>query len=247
MPAGRPAEVHIKGGPEFGLALQPMTEGEVRALVSDFCAVKWAVIAKEQKDSGDSITTSREVERAIRNMSGLVRRRETVAGKVTYHDPMNDLVRSSTSEEEFRTRLLGLMNLSERTQRELWYDSSSRKHPMEWVTETFKAVNNGRLKDVSLPRSIDLLIPSFGRAFGELEIAVIDTKGVDYVAVREDLDTRLKDLYLRIVFCSRFNDAPCMSERVRFSTYATRFPPSSAWTLERWQFLRFRAQRRLAP
>ena len=57
---------------------------------------------------------------------------------------------------------------------------------MEWVTETFKAVNNGRWKDVSLPRSIDLLIPNFGRSFGELDIVVIDTKGVDDVAVREE-------------------------------------------------------------
>lgn len=206
-------EVHIKGGPEFGLSLQPMSESEVRALVSDFCAVKWALSSNEQKDAGDSIGISREVERAIRNMSGLVRRRETVGGKSTYPDPIQELVLASTSEEEFRTRVLGLMNLPERTQRELWYDSSTRKHPMEWITETFKAVNNGRLRDVSLPRSIDLLVPNFGRAFGELEITVIDTKGVDDVAVREDLDIRLKDARTTIIFCTRFNDAPGMSAR----------------------------------
>ena len=107
-----------------------------------------------------------------------------------------------------------LMNLDDRTRRELWYDSSTRKHPMEWVTETFKAVNNGRLKDVPLPKNIDLLIPNFGRAFGELDITVIDTKGVDDVAVREDLDHRLKDPRTAIVFCSRFNDAPGTSTRL---------------------------------
>jgi hypothetical protein len=35
----------------------------------------------------------------------------------------------------------------------------------EWVMETFKAVNNGRLKQVPLPSSIDLLVPDFGRSF----------------------------------------------------------------------------------
>jgi transcriptional regulator with XRE-family HTH domain len=206
-------EVHIKGGPEFGLSLLPMSENEVRALVSDFCTARWMVATKEQKESGESVGTSREVERAIRNMSGLLRRRETIDGKPTYVDPVQDLIRASTSEEEFRTQVLSLMSLPDRTQRELWYDSSTRKHPMEWITETFKAVNNGRLKEVSLPRSIDLLVPNFGRSFGDLEIKVIDTKGVDDVAVREDLDARLKDSRTAIVFCSRFNDAPGTTAR----------------------------------
>ena len=60
---------------------------------------------------------------------------------------------------------------------------SVRVHPMEWVTESFKEVNNGRLKDVSLPRNIDLIIPDFGRSFGEFTISVIDTKGVDEITL----------------------------------------------------------------
>lgn len=220
-------EVHIKGGPEFGISLLPMSDAEMRELVSDFCAAKWAVHTSEQRDASESIGISREAERAIRNMSGLGRRRETVDGKTVYHDPVADMVNSSNSEDEFRTRVLTLMNLDDRTRRELWYDSSTRKHPMEWVTETFKAVNNGRLKDVPLPKSIDLLIPNFGRAFGELDITVIDTKGVDDVAVREDLDHRLKDPRTAIVFCSRFNDAPGTSTRVLLQhmrqTFSERF------------------------
>ena len=174
----------------------------------------------EQRETGESIGISREAERAIRNMSGLGRRRQTVDGKTVYHDPVAGLVKSSSSEDEFRTRVLALMNLDDRTLRKLWYGSSTRKHPMEWVTETFKGVNNGRLKDVPLPKSIDLLIPNFGRTFGELDITVIDTKGVDDVAVREDLDHRLKDPRTAIVFCSRFNDAPGTSTRVLLQAHA---------------------------
>lgn len=220
-------EVHIKSGPEFGISLLPMSDVEMRELVSDFCAAKWAVHTSEQREAGETVGISREAERAIRNMSGLGRKRETVDGKVVYHDPVGDLAKASSSEDEFRTRILTLMNLDDRTRRELWYDSSTRKHPMEWVTETFKAVNNGRLKDVPLPKSIDLLIPNFGRAFGELDITVIDTKGVDDVAVREDLDHRLKDPRTTIVFCSRFNDAPGTSTRVLLQhmrqTFSERF------------------------
>jgi transcriptional regulator with XRE-family HTH domain len=208
-------EVHVKRGPEFGISIVPMTENEQRQFVADFCAAKWMLInAADQRDTTESVGVSREIERAIRNMSGLGRRRETKNGKVVYHDPATELARSCANEEEFRTRLLGLIGFSDRTCRELWYDSSTRKHPMEWVTDTFKAVNNGRLKDVPLPRSIDLLIPNFGHDAGELQISLIDTKGVDDVAVREDLDVRLKDPRSAVVFCSRFNDAPGTSTQL---------------------------------
>lgn len=74
-------------------------------------------------------------------------------------------------------------------------------------------MNNCRLAEVLLPTSIDLIIPEFGRSFGELEISVIDTRGVDDVTVREDLDLRLKDSRTAVVFCSRFNDAPGVTSR----------------------------------
>lgn len=201
-------EVHIKRGPEFGISLLPMPEGELRELVSDFCAARWAVLKGKLKESADTPNVGREHDRAIRNMSGLTRRRSIKDGKVEYFDPVTDLVSASASEDELRTRILELMNLPERSRRELWYDSATRQHPMEWVMKTFREVNNGRLADVSLPSNIDLIIPDFGRSFGEMEISVIDTKGVDDVAVREDLDLRLKDPRTAVVFCTRFNDAP---------------------------------------
>ncbi len=52
-----------------------------------------------------------------------------------------------------------------------------------------------------------------GKTFGEFEITVVDTKGVDDVAVREDLDHRLKDPRTSVVLCSRFNDAPGTSAK----------------------------------
>jgi len=67
---------------------------------------------------------------------------------------------------------------------------------------------------VPLPKSIDLLIPNLGRSFGELDVTVIDTRGIDDVPVREDLDQRLKDPRTAIVFCSRFNDSPGNSTRM---------------------------------
>jgi transcriptional regulator with XRE-family HTH domain len=207
-------EVHAKRGPEFGLSLLPMSDGELRQLVADFCASKWLTRSTGAKDpDAETVGVSSEADRAIRNMSGLLRRREMTDGKIVYYDPVQNVMRPCTSEDEFRTRILELMHLPERTQRELWYDSATRKHPMEWAAEVFKAVNNGRVKNISLPRSIDLLVPDFGRNFGELEVTIIDTKGVDDVAVREDLELRLKDARTAVVFCCRFNEAPGTATR----------------------------------
>lgn len=205
-------EIHIKNGPEYGVSVLPLPDSEVRALVADFCAAKWFLHSTEANKAGEpceKISISREVERAIRNMAGLTTSREITAEKKPIrHDPIVDIAKECESEEEFRTRVLGLLDLPSRNRREIWYESTQRKHPMEWLTETFKAINNGRLKDVPMPKTVDLMIPDFCSDFGELDVTVIDTKGIDDIAVREDLDLRLKDPRTTVVFCSRFNDAP---------------------------------------
>lgn len=220
-------EVHIKSGPEFGVSVLPMEDSDLTDLVSDFCAAKWATMHRKEGESSETPQVSREVERAIRNMSGLVRRRTTVDAKPSYHDPVQDLIRDCQGEDDFRARVLGAMNLPERTNTEIWYESGTRKHPSEWMREVFRAVNNGRMADVPLPKSIGLIVPDFGKSFGEFEITVVDTKGVDDVAVREDLDLRLKDQRTSVVLCSRFNDAPGTSAKALLQhmkqTFSERF------------------------
>ncbi len=220
-------EVHIKNGPAFGLSVFPMDDSDLTDLVSDFCAAKWAATNRKEDESSETPQVSREIERAIRNMSGLVRRRNVVDGKTSYNDPIHDLIRDCQGEDEFRARVLEFMNLPERTNTEIWYESGTRRHPSEWMRETFRAVNNGRMADVPLPRSIGLIVPDFGRAFGEFEITVVDTKGVNDVAVREDLDQRLKDPRTSVVLCSRFNDAPGTSAKALLQhmkqTFSERF------------------------
>lgn len=206
-------EVRVRRGPEHGLSIQPLSDSELRGLVADFCAAKWIAAKSDDKGLREAAAVSRETERAIRNMTGLTRKPQREGGKTTYHDPVQDLVGGCANEDEFRTRVFELMRPGERTRRDIWYEPSLGAQPMEWLAKTFREVNNGRLPDVSLPRSIDLVIPSFGREFGELDITVIDTKGVDDVAVREDLDLRLRDPRTAAVFCCKFNDAPGVSSK----------------------------------
>ena len=207
-------EVHVRSGPEFGISVLPMDVSDLTHMVSDFCAAKWATIRKEQNEGSETPRVGREIERAIRNMSGLARERKTPRdGKTRYHDPIPGLVGDCQGQDELCARVLDGMGLPGRTNTEIWFPSGRGQHPFEWIRDTFRDVNNGRMRDVPLPRNIGLLVPGFGKSFGEFEITVIDTKGVDDVAVREDLDSRLRDLRTSVVLCCRFNDAPGTSSK----------------------------------
>ena len=109
-------EVYIKRGPEFGISIVPMTEPNC-VLVADFCTAKWLGFSGD-KPNGETLSVSREADRAIRNMAGLNRRRETLEGKVTWRDPVIDLARACGSEEEFkRAFLVSWPSMPERTVR----------------------------------------------------------------------------------------------------------------------------------
>ena len=223
-------EVHVRSGPEFGISVLPMDVSDLTHMVSDFCAVKWATIRKEQNEGSETPRVGREIERAIRNMSGLARERKTPRdGKTRYHDPIPGLVGDCQGQDELCARVLDSMGLPGRTNTEIWYPSGRGHHPFEWIRDTFRDVNNGRMRDVPLPRNISLLVPGFGKSFGEFEITVIDTKGVDDVAVREDLDSRLRDPRTSVVLCCRFNDAPGTSSKALLDhmrqTSSERFDP----------------------
>ncbi|WP_246693768.1 helix-turn-helix transcriptional regulator [Methylobacterium sp. WL18] len=226
-------EVHIKKGPEFGVSVVPLSDVEMRQRISDFCNVTWNSVSSDAQDpAGEIARVSKEMDRALRNMAQLNRRTDTATGKKLTVDPAADLARSCESEAEFRARVIERMLLPERTRRELWYNSATHKHPMEWVKEVFSAINKGQIGDVPLPETIDLLVPNFGKSFGDLELTLIDTKGVEDHAVREDLEARLKDPRTAVVFCSGFNDAPgpttgALLKHMR-ETFAEGFDPGKA-------------------
>jgi transcriptional regulator with XRE-family HTH domain len=201
-------EVHIKDGPEYGISIVPMPEAEMSDLVRDFCASRWLSLTGADKDGDDTVNVSQEIERAIRNMSGLTRTRKRIEGKLETTDPLKALAEQFSSEDAFRASVYERLKLPARTKRALWRNPGSDPAPEQWLRDTFRAVNNGRVAEMALPKSIDLMIPRFSEQFGPFNVTVVDTKGVDDIAVREDLDLRLRDARTVSVFCSRFNDAP---------------------------------------
>lgn len=213
-------EVHIVQGPGYGLLIEPMSESELRREVMEF-----AILLKDPPEtasgqddsSGQVIGTSKEVDRAIRNMSGLtktIRREKDPDGKrrrVT-EDPAEELANVVAGTSEFVVEILSRMNLERRTRRELWYpEATTDKEPMAWLKENFELINNGRYPDFLIPKRMEIFVPWPVLGEDSLSIRIIDTKGVDRTADRADIGRLLSEPSSVVVMCSPFNALPSPS------------------------------------
>ena len=213
-------EVHIAQGPAYGLFIEPMSESELRREVSEFATLLKdpPVSPQGQEDSGGQVIgTSKETERAIRNMSGLTkkfRRENGPDGKrisVT-EDPAEKLGKGSASTSEFVVEILARMKLERRTRRELWYPAETAdKEPLVWLKEHFELLNNGRHTAFSIPKRMEILVPQPVLCEDSLSIRIIDTKGVDRTADRADIGKLFSEPGTVVVMCSDFNAIPSPS------------------------------------
>ena len=78
------------------------------------------------------------------------------------------------------------------------------------MKSTFEQINNGRHPEFSLPRRIDLIVPHL-LEIDDLDVSIIDTRGIDQPSARADLEALLEDPHTVSILCSGFNDAPSQS------------------------------------
>lgn len=212
-------EVHLVQGPQYGLIVEPMGENEIRREVlefTDFLMPSSETRQEEETGDLDSHGTSKEIERAIRNMSGLTKsvRRETKPDgkrvRVTV-DSAKKLAEDSADSDALAVEILARMELQKRTRRELWYSESSSEEPLLWLQKNFAQVNNGRHPEFSIPERIEITVPQQILEEESLSIRIIDTKGIDRTAERRDLEEHFSAPNTIVVLCSSFNDAPSTS------------------------------------
>ena len=226
-------EVHLVQGPEYGILVEPVSESELRREVSEFAQYLMRPSQSGgESGPGDQEThgTSKEIERAIRNMSGLrnVRvRREDGSRQTADH--------ASNLAQEFKSggrdanalaiEVLSRINLHLRTRRELWYSEMSGKAPLRWLRDIFLQVNNGRHPEFSLPKRIEVIVPKPILEEDSLSIRLVDTKGIDGNAERKDLEFHLNEPNSITLLCSRFNDAPSiMAQQILDRAVQGQFP-----------------------
>lgn len=210
-------EVHITQGPNFGTRIVPRSEDSIRKDVEDFADYMFRISRPEMADSdaddedGDPLGISKEVVRAIRNMAGLTEKRKEENGRRIRIDPAKDLALQYGNAQELSIQILTRMNLPRRKRRDAWYPNDSPHPPTHWLQQVFSELNNGRNPEFTLPEKIEVVVPAPVFESGDLPLRLIDTKGIDQTAERQDLWSHLEDSRTLCVLCSRFNDAPEVS------------------------------------
>jgi len=209
-------EVHVLSGSEYEIRIEPRTDEEIRTDIRDFAVnLLSAIDVKKSVDrddaDNDSQGISKEIQRALRNMSGLIRRSEKQAvGKPIRTDKAKELAQQFPEERDLIIEIMARMELHKRDRRSVLYNSSTGKPPLKWLKDTFELINNGRHPDFTLPKRIEVVVKDQLLEHSECLVRIIDTKGIDNkeTAARPDLEGHLKDLHTITVLCSGFNDAP---------------------------------------
>jgi transcriptional regulator with XRE-family HTH domain len=205
-------EVHLAGGPGYGIIVEPRTHDDIRSDVEDFADLLIQPRSLAADDDGTP-AVPRELERAIRNMAGLALKRAKGAdGKMVRTDPAKELAVQFPTERDLVVEVLTRMGLHRRDRRDEWHSPALAAPPLEWMKTTFERINNGRHPDFSLPARIDLVFPEV-LELDDLDVSVIDTRGIDQPSARADLEALLEDPHTVSILCSGFNDAPSMSIR----------------------------------
>jgi transcriptional regulator with XRE-family HTH domain len=189
-------EVRVLKGLEYAIHVEPLLDCEVYKLANDFCAgFKDSVNTSEQRG------VSEEIARVLRNLSGLIGKKEKMTVK--------ELAESCSNLDELCSEFNTYLSLSSRTCRKIAYDSSSGISVLEWLQENFKEINNGRHPDFSIPRRIDVTVPYRPlKNIVNYELEIVDTKGIDGTSIRQDLVSFLGDARTISLLCTPFNQAP---------------------------------------
>jgi transcriptional regulator with XRE-family HTH domain len=206
-------EVRVRHSDRLGLIVEPCPDAEVYRLVDDLCSGLWSQGDQSGDDERQERGVPREINRALRNMAGLIRppRSKAAGSKPSGIDPAKELASRYSQLDDFRAEFSARLKLWQRKRREAWYEQSSREPGLVWLRRVFAEINNGRNADFPLPQRITVHVPSkMLRKHGYL-LEVIDTKGIDRAAIRPDLQACFDDPRTLTVLCSRFSQAPDIS------------------------------------
>jgi transcriptional regulator with XRE-family HTH domain len=189
-------ETVIKTAPAFGVAVEPHSEDATRALVRDLIAGV----------AGGRSNVPIEIARVLRNMSGYLLSRAPKGNDFESRDPIAEALANGEDVEILADKVMAAMNLPSRRETSLAL-SGDVENGMQWLARTIMKINSGRDSRFALPRRITALVQSEGLG-GSWDLTIVDTKGVDGITQRSDLDGYLGDPRALVVACTKFPDAP---------------------------------------
>ena len=197
-------EVEVRESNRVSIEIEPYSNEEIEKYLEEF-HMHIENKTSNKTSQSESFTLSSEIERALRNMLELKIRRFMENGKRKRVDDAVELYNKCNSKDEFYQELLHRIDLANRTTTELVATTSDYK---EWIRSNFEDINNGKNKNISLPKKIIINIDENPVNIPNINLSFLDTKGVDETVNRQDIENLLKDSYTISVLCTSFNDAP---------------------------------------
>ena len=201
-------EVEVRRGDRTRILIEPCSDEETKDYLRDFVDLLELRSGggDAENGEGEQASLSSEVERCLRNMTQLpVRRSKSPDGKVLKTDMALDLYRGLGSKQAFMAQVLERLNLPRRSKTELVCDTDD---PLLWLRKNFEDINHGRHAETPMPQQIVVEVEDSSFPADGLDVAVVDTKGLDGNVEREDIDRQFRSPRTITVLCSRFNDAP---------------------------------------
>ena len=193
-------EVAIKIAPAFGIAVDCLTEDQIRRLVTDL--INGLKFGKNGLPS--------ELERVIRSMADLRRvivRAKKPSEKPTTVDHLKNLIDKFDDVDAVIGEVMARMRLESRTETQMIL-SQDTEGSMEWLSSNISKINYGQHPKFSVPHRITVLLPLEALRETPFLISVIDTKGVEGTTQRPDLMAQIEDTRTVTVLCCKFSDAP---------------------------------------
>ncbi len=204
-------EVHVRDGGEYSIIVDPCSTEEIRQYVGDLCEHLIASVYGNDVQIGtESPGISAEVERALRNMAGLTKKTSKGTDrKIKREDPALDLVKLYPTKEDLQVQILSRLELTRRTAKSVSMPRGGATSGLEWLARAFADINDGKNSEFSLPRRIEVTVPYPIFGTNDLDLRLIDTRGIDEPsAPRRDVQSYLDEERTIPVFCSSFKDAP---------------------------------------
>jgi len=200
-------EVRIEPGERFSLAVHPVSEPEIYRLVEELCRGIVERQSGEASSDPPDVKPPEEVERALRNMAGLVRPRPR-KGQPATPDPVVVLAEQFDSPKQLVDEFCSRLCLWRRMRGTLAFDGADPIAGRQWLKSTFTSINNGRHEEFSLPARITVTVPFSLVPQAPQSFVIVDTKGVDGSAIRTDIAAHLNNPRALTLLCSKWGSAP---------------------------------------
>lgn len=207
-------EVHVRTGPT-SIVIEPSTDAETSAHVADFAEkILYATMGGDKKAAApnDQIMPL-EVERVIRNMANL-KRSQIDGGQIP--DPARELAQRVIAEEDqekvearLQFEILSRMRTGRRRRLGMQWDEGTGVDSLQWLKSEFHRINIGDNPEFPIPRRIEVLVERpLLVGVDDVEVSMVDTKGIDETVARADLAKHVGASHTVLVLCSGFNEAP---------------------------------------